>query len=148
MVNLNRVDLPAQRQNPPSDSNSFEGRKSDSNSFESRKTMGVPKNLKKGGPQFPVYVSTENIGEDQKKKSLHVFRRPIYPPKSSEDQKKRKGLHVFRLPIYPPKSSEDQKRERSTRPQMSCFHCFADCRYISVGGGEGCDFSGPLWIRP
>ena len=33
---------------------------------------------KGGGGQFPVSVSTENIGGDQKK-GLHVFRRPIYP---------------------------------------------------------------------
>ena len=43
---------------------------------------------KKGGaPQFPVHVCTENIGENQKK-GLHVFRRLIYPHKSSEYQKK------------------------------------------------------------
>ena len=33
------------------------------------------------------------MGEDQKK-GLHVFRRPIYPPKSSEDQKN-KGHRVL-----------------------------------------------------
>ena len=32
---------------------------------------GVPKNLKKGGPKFSVFVFTENIGKDQKK-GLHV----------------------------------------------------------------------------
>ena len=49
--------------------------------------------FEKGRAQFPVSVSTENIGEDQKK-GLHVFRRPIYSPKSSEDQKK--GHHALR----------------------------------------------------
>ena len=30
-------------------------------------SQGRARNLKKGEPQFPVSVSTENIGEDQKK---------------------------------------------------------------------------------
>ena len=49
-----------------------------------RCSRGVPRNLKGGGggAQFPVF--TENNGEDQKK-GLHVFRGPIYPPKSSEN---------------------------------------------------------------
>ena len=46
-----------------------------------------PEIWKGGGAQCPVSVFTENIGEVQKK-GLHVVRRPIYPPKSSEDQKK------------------------------------------------------------
>ena len=53
----------------------------------------MPRNLKRG-PQFPVSISIENIGEDQEEKGLHVFRRPIYHPKSSEDKK---SLHVLNL---------------------------------------------------
>ena len=62
----------------------------------------MPINLKGGGGGAIscLHVSTENIGEDQKKKKkgLHVFRRPIYPPKSSEDQKK-KSQRVLRCPV-------------------------------------------------
>ena len=57
----------------------------------------MPRNLKRGGSQFSVSVSAESIGEDQKK-GLHVFRRPIYPPKLSEDQKK--DLRVLRCPVF------------------------------------------------
>ena len=42
--------------------------------------QGYDQKFEKGGAQFPVSVSTENIGEDQKK-GLHVFRWPIYPTK-------------------------------------------------------------------
>ena len=48
----------------------------------------VPRNLK-GGGQFPVSVSTENIGEDQKKRSSRLSSSNL-PPKSSEDQNKKK----------------------------------------------------------
>ena len=44
--------------------------------------------FEKGGAQFPVSVSTKDVGEDQKK-GVHVFRRSIYPPKSKEDRKKK-----------------------------------------------------------
>ena len=70
--------------------------------------QGRAQKFERGGPQFPVHVSTENIDEEQKKK---IF--------SSSD-----------VQFTSKKSSEDQKK-RSTRPQMSCFHYFADCRYIS-----------------
>ena len=66
-------------------------------------TPGHTQKFEKGaGTIFCVHVSTENIGED-------------LPPE--------KGLHVFRRAISSPKSSEDQKK-RSTRPQMSCFPLF------------------------
>ena len=62
--------------------------------------QGRAKKFEKKGPQFPVFVYSENIGEDQKKKGLHVFPRPIYPPKSSEDQKlKKKGQRVLRCSV-------------------------------------------------
>ena len=57
----------------------------------------MPRNLERGGGAiFCLHVSTENIGEDQKK-GVQVLRRPIYPPKSSEDQKK--GQRVLRCPV-------------------------------------------------
>ena len=52
----------------------------------------------------PNQVKTKQINH-------HVLRRPIFLPKSSEDQKK-KGHHVLRRPIFLPKSSEDQKKEK------------------------------------
>ena len=67
------------------------------------------------------------------------FRRSIYRPKFSKDQKN-KGRHVFWCPIYRPKSSEDRKKiitpfdvrftarnqvktkkKRSARPQQLIF---------------------------
>ena len=48
--------------------------------------QGRAQKFEKGGAQFPVSVSTENIGEE---KDLYVFQRPIYPPKSSADQKEK-----------------------------------------------------------
>ena len=74
---------------------------------------GVPGNLKRGRPQFPVFVSTENVGEDQKK-GLFVFRRPIYPQNQMKTKKKT-DLHVFCRPILPPKSSEDQNKKKGQR---------------------------------
>ena len=71
--------------------------------------QGRAQKFEKGGPQFSVFVSAKNIGQDQKK-GLHVFGRPIYSPKSSEDQIK-KGLLVFRRSIYPPKSSDNPPRK-------------------------------------
>ena len=54
---------------------------------------GVPRNLKRGGRNF-LFPFSLKISVKTKKKSLHVFRRPIYPPKSSEDQKK--GHRILR----------------------------------------------------
>ena len=56
---------------------------------------------KEGGAIYCLHVSPENIGEDQKK-GLHVFRRPVYPPKSSEDQKKNKvnASSVVLFPLF------------------------------------------------
>ena len=48
--------------------------------------------FKKGGRNFLFTRLTK------KKKGLHVFQRPIFPPKSSEDQKK-KGQRVLRCPV-------------------------------------------------
>ena len=46
----------------------------------------MPKNLKRGrGAQFPVSVSTENIGEDQKK-GHRVLRRPVSTVPLTGDQ--------------------------------------------------------------
>ena len=70
---------------------------------------GACPEISKGRPQFPVSVSTENIGDDQKKKS-----RPT-------------RLSLFNLP-----PNIKCKPKKTTRPQMSCLHCFADCRYIST----------------
>ena len=63
-------------------------------------SRGVPRNLKRGGRTFLFPFYTENIGKDRrlKKKGLHVFRRPIYPTKSSEDKKK--GQRVLRCPVF------------------------------------------------
>ena len=57
---------------------------------------GVPRNLKRGGAIFDVQFTARKSSEDRKKRCSHVFRRPIYRPKSSVDQKK-KGLHVLSL---------------------------------------------------
>ena len=73
-----------------------------------------------------------------------------FPLKISVKTKKKKGLHVFRRPIYPPKSSEDQKN-RSSRPKMSCFHCSAHWKYISayISAREwgAADPAAPPWVR-
>ena len=92
-------------------------------------SRGVPRNLKRGGgAQFLVYSFPLKISVKTKKKGLHVFRRRIYPPKSSEDQKK--GQRVLRCPV-------------------STVSLTADLyQLISQRGGGGCDPSGSPWIRP
>ena len=73
---------------------------------------GVPRNLTRGAA-ISCFVSTENIGEDQKKKKK-VFTSFVVQFTSQnqvQTKKKKKGL---------------------TRSQVSCFHCFADCRCISA----------------
>ena len=75
----------------------------------------MPRNLKIGGAISCLHVSTENIGKDKKRSS--------------------------RLPTsnLPPKIKWRPKK-KSMCAQMTCFHCFAYCRYISayilVGGGR------------
>ena len=56
-------------------------------------------------------------------KGLHVRRRPIFRPNSSENQKN--GLHVRRCPIFPPKSSEDQKKGLTRFMSHRPFSLFA-----------------------
>ena len=60
---------------------------------------------------------------------------------------KKKGLHVFRRPIYPPKSSEDQKKgQRVLRCPVSTVSLTADIYislYFSVSGGGGHDPRAP-----
>ena len=53
-----------------------------------------------GGAISCLHVSTENIGEDQKIKGLQVFRRPIHPPKSNEDQKKVNASSLVVFPLF------------------------------------------------
>ena len=107
------------------------------------RSKGVPRNLKRVGGRNFLFPFPLKISVKSKKRGLHIFRRLIYPPKSSEDHNKMKRSSRLSRLIYPPKSSEDQKK-RSTRPQMSCFHCFTDCRhlsaYVSADGGVGATF--------
>ena len=64
----------------------------------------------------------------------------MYIPKSSEDQKK--GIHVFRRPLYPPKSIENQKSkgQRGLRCPVSTVSLTADMYQLIFqrkGGGAG-----------
>ena len=57
--------------------------------------------------------------------------------------KAKNGLYVFCRPIYPPKSSEDQKKgQRVLRCSVSSVSLTANIR-LNFCGGEGRDSSGP-----
>ena len=45
---------------------------------------------------------------------------------------KKKVFTSSNIQFIPQNQVKTKKKERSTSPQMSCFHCFADCRYMSV----------------
>ena len=54
--------------------------------------------MKRGGPQFPAYVSTENIGEDQKK-VFTSFDVQI-TLQNQVKTKKKKGQRVLTCPVF------------------------------------------------
>ena len=59
--------------------------------------QGRAQKFEKGGPQYPVSVSTENISEDQnKKKGLHVTSNLPLIIKSRPNEK---GYRVLRCPV-------------------------------------------------
>ena len=85
---------------------------------------GVPRNLKRRGPQFSDSISTENIGENQEKKKVFTS---------------------FVVQFTSPKIKWRPKKKRSTRPQMSwcpvsTVLLTADIGYQHIfqrGGGGG-----------
>ena len=110
-------------------------------------SRSVPRYLKRGGRNFlfpfPLKISVKTKkkvftsfdvqftpqNQVKTKKGLHVFCRPIYPPKSSEDQKK--VFTSFDVQ-FTPQNVVRTKKKKASRPQMFCFHCSADWRYISA----------------
>ena len=90
-----------------------------------------------------LWSSIQGRAQEFEKGGGRNFQFP-FPLKISVETKKRfSRLSTSNLS---PKSSEDLKKG-SSRPQMSCFHCSADWKYISAyisaKGEEGCDPSAP-----
>ena len=93
-----------------------------------KRIQGRAQKFEKGGPQFPVHT---------------------FPLKISVKTKKKKVFTSSDVEFIP--QNQVKTKKRSTRPHMSCFHCSADCRYISAyisaeggRGGGGATLATPL----
>ena len=63
--------------------------------------QGRAQKFEKGGGAIScLHVSTENSVKTKRKKGLYLFRRPIHPPKSSEDQKNINASSHVLFPLF------------------------------------------------